>query len=169
MPAPSSSLPPKVPTKPADRSYLATGLLLATVLGIGAAAGLGIFAFGYAQGTSYLVDSPKACANCHVMEEHFSAWIKSSHGKFATCNDCHAPHDGVIEKYYCKGRNGFFHSLAFTTGNYPENLVITDYNRGITERACRHCHSEIVHTIDVESSNEPIACIRCHDNVGHGP
>ena len=30
-------------------------------------------------GASYLTDDPAACANCHVMQEHFDAWPRSSH------------------------------------------------------------------------------------------
>ncbi|MEM1063298.1 MAG: cytochrome c nitrite reductase small subunit [Planctomycetota bacterium] len=138
----------------------------------GSAGGLGVFTFGYARGTSYLGNDPAACANCHVMQGHLDAWVKSSHGKVATCNDCHAPHD-TVGKYYCKARNGFFHSLAFTTGDYPENLTIHEYNRGVVEAACRDCHAQISHTIDVgvtADPQEPLSCIRCHADVGHpGP
>lgn len=137
---------------------------------IGATAGIGTFTFGYADGAAYLKNDPEACANCHVMREQLDAWYKSSHGKFATCNDCHAPHS-FFGKYYCKGRNGFFHSLAFTTGNFPDQIQMHEYNHEVVEQNCRHCHAEVTHQIDPLPTSsgdvETISCIRCHSTVGH--
>lgn len=137
---------------------------------IGAATGLGIFTFGYADGAAYMTNNPEACVNCHVMREQFDGWVKSSHGKFATCNDCHAPHN-LIGKYYCKSRNGFFHSLAFTTGNFPDQIRMHEYNRGVVEQNCRRCHEQITHEIDPlpgpDGKVESNSCIRCHSTVGH--
>jgi cytochrome c nitrite reductase small subunit len=152
--------------------FLSAGALLslfiATALGI--AAGIGSYTFGYAEGASYLTNDPEACANCHVMEEQHDAWHASSHGKFATCNDCHAPHD-FVGKYYCKSRNGFFHSLAFTTGNFPDNIQMHEYNKGVVEDNCRHCHQQVVHQIEkrptLGGKEERVSCIKCHDDVGH--
>lgn len=160
-----------------NKNKLKTVIYLLIALLIGGAAGIGTFTFGYANGASYLKADSKSCANCHVMQGHFDAWVKSSHGKFASCNDCHAPHDSVVSAYYCKARNGFFHSLAFTTGDFAENLQITDYNRKVTEQACRKCHADLVHQIDILAVGEldkddvnrleSNACIRCHSTVGH--
>ncbi len=148
----------------------AAALYLACAALIGAASGLGVFTFGYADGAAYLTNRPEACANCHVMREHLDAWVKSSHGKFATCNDCHAPHN-LVGKYYCKSRNGFFHSLAFTTGRFPDQILITDYNRNVVENACRHCHEAIVdqidHAAEVAGPRERTSCLHCHSTVGH--
>jgi cytochrome c nitrite reductase small subunit len=145
-------------------------LPVVSAVAIGAAAGLGFFTFGYADGASYLGNDPEACANCHVMQGHLDAWVKSSHKHVATCNDCHAPHD-LLGKYLTKAINGFNHSLAFTTGDFPQNLRITDWNRAVTEGACRSCHAELTHSIDLRAvsgrADEPIACMRCHENVGH--
>lgn len=120
---------------------------LAGMVAVGVAAGLGVFTFGYAKGASYLTNDPAACANCHVMSEHFSAWEKGSHRAVATCNDCHTPHD-LVGKYVTKARNGFWHSFYFTTGGYPDPLRITERNRKVTEQACRYCHQPIVDAID---------------------
>ena len=148
---------------------------LATVaaLLVGVAAGLGFFTFGYAKGASYLTNDPAACANCHVMNEHYAAWMKSSHRSVATCNDCHTPHN-LIGKYTTKALNGFWHSFYFTTGQYPDPLRITPRNHRVTEQACRYCHSEIVSAIDPDPHStgssgpgEPASCVRCHAYVGH--
>lgn len=155
---------------------------------VGVAGGLGLYTFGMARGYSYLTNDPGACANCHIMAEHFGAWMKASHRAVATCNDCHTPHN-LVGKYVVKARNGFWHSFYFTTGRYPDPLRITEGNRVVTEQACRYCHSEITDAIDhapahaVPTANaatappargvmaradvEPISCVRCHRYVGH--
>ncbi|HYI95569.1 MAG TPA: cytochrome c nitrite reductase small subunit [Bryobacteraceae bacterium] len=135
-----------------------TGLTAAAVV-IGALCGIALFTFGYARGGSYLTDDPAACANCHIMEEQRSGWVKSSHRNVAVCNDCHAP-AALIPKYWTKAVNGFFHSYAFTTGYFEDNIQITPRNRSITERSCLKCHSEIAHGIQG-------SCIGCHRQVGH--
>ena len=160
--------------------------LVATVL-IGMTLGLGLFTFVYARGYSYLTNDPAACANCHIMSEHYAAWTKASHRAVATCNDCHTPHN-LAGKYYVKAKNGFWHSFYFTVGGYPDPLRITGGNRTVTQQACRYCHSEITDAIDhgvgsatytppergqaaplVQSARaeEPIDCVRCHRYVGH--
>ena len=158
---------------------------------IGTAMGLGAFTFVYAKGASYLTTDPAACANCHVMQEHYDAWLKSSHRNVATCSDCHMPHD-VLGKYMEKARNGFLHSLAFTTGRYPDPLQIRPGNREVTESMCRSCHAEITEAIEwgamrpVRPSgpdaprgkgrpqihdgvlpDSRLSCIRCHTYAGH--
>lgn len=163
-------------------------ILIAIVL-VGLTAGLGIFTFGYARGYSYLGSDPAACANCHIMNEHYAAWMKSSHHAVAGCNDCHTPHE-PIGKWVTKARNGFWHSFYFTTGQFPDPLRITEGNREITEAACRDCHAALVATMDPEArrgeepalpvlhangemlvqggdEDEPLSCIRCHRYVGH--
>ena len=140
----------------------------ATVLAValGLAMGTGGFTFIYGQGASYMTNDPNACANCHVMEGHLSGWLQSSHKDVATCNDCHAPHD-LVGKYWTKARNGWAHSVAFTTGNFPEHIRIRDFNREVTEEACRYCHQEMVAAVDGAGDAEPRACVTCHADVGH--
>ncbi len=149
-------------------------LLLATALLIGAAIGMAGFTFVYARGYSYLGHDPAACANCHIMAEHFGAWLKSSHHAVATCNDCHTPH-ALVPKYVTKARNGFWHSFYFTTGNFPYPLRITERNHDIVEEACRHCHAPITASMSPghHAANEVIGeagdveCSHCHRYVGH--
>src|SRR5687767_14529816 len=162
---------------------------IAAALAFGIAAGVGVFTFGYAKGASYLTNDPAACANCHIMSEHFSAWQKGSH-RTVTCNDCHTPHN-MVGKYVTKARNGFWHSFYFTTGRFPDPLRITEGNREVTEETCRYCHGDIVDAIDPPNRHttgaptprmssdsarasaspgtaaEELSCIRCHRYVGH--
>ena len=161
---------------------------------IGTALGLGVFTFVYAKGASYLSTDPAVCANCHIMGEHYAAWQRSSHRAVAGCADCHMPHDPV-GKYMAKASNGFWHSLAFTTGVFPDPLQIKPHNRAITEGTCRDCHAAIVAAIEplggevafgirggvggtppasrpqihdgtIANGNRE-SCIRCHTYVGH--
>ena len=133
---------------------------------LGAALGLGLYTFVYAKGYSYLFNNPQACTNCHVMQDYYSAWIKSSHRSVAVCNDCHTPH-GFLGKYATKATNGFFHSLAFTRGNFPDVIHIQSRNRKVTEGTCRSCHAEITSAIAWSHGGSDISCVRCHFNVGH--
>jgi cytochrome c nitrite reductase small subunit len=145
--------------------------LQSIVLGvsIGLAVGLGSYTFVYAKGYSYLLNDPQSCANCHVMQEQFDGWEKSSHRAVATCNDCHTP-PGLIAKYATKASNGFWHSFAFTTGRFHEPIQIKPHNKAVTEKACRKCHQEIVEAIEgphQENSGDETSCLRCHRSVGH--
>jgi cytochrome c nitrite reductase small subunit len=152
----------------------ASPIVVVVAVCVGLLAGLSAYTFVYARGYSYLTNDPAACANCHVMRDHFAAWTRSSHANVATCNDCHTP-PGAIAKYVTKAENGFWHSFYFTTGNYPDPLRITPRNQDVTERACRKCHDELTESIEpVRASLRPGAthdsrtsCIRCHDRVGH--
>jgi cytochrome c nitrite reductase small subunit len=100
------------------------------------------------------------------MQDHFDAWLKSSHRAVAACNDCHTP-PGFVPKYLSKARNGFFHSLYFTTGDFPDPLRIKPHNQDVTERACRKCHAPIVDAIEAHPGSGRTDCLRCHRDVGH--
>ena len=105
----------------------------------------------------------------------------------ATCHD-------FVGKYLAKARNGFLHSIAFTTGSYANPLQIRPMNREVTERQCRSRRGEITEAIewgtarddprggvpDVERSagarpkihdgiieGDRLSCIRCHTYGGH--
>jgi len=144
------------------RKIIETGIAILS----GLVLGLGAYTFVYAKGYSYLSNNPAACANCHVMHEQHDGWLKSSHRSVATCNDCHTPHD-LVGKYSTKALNGFFHSLAFTSGNYPDAIEIKERNRRVTEAACRYCHEDVVLAMDGPHQTRKVSCLRCHSTVGH--
>ena len=134
---------------------------------VGVPAGVGMYTFIYARGASYLTNDPSACANCHVMQNHYAAWMKSSHRTAAACNDCHTP-ASLIPKYLVKGNNGFWHSFAFTTQRFHEPIQIKPGNLRVTENACRKCHSNIVDAIEGPHNEVgKISCVKCHSTVGH--
>ena len=142
-------------------------LAIAVVL-IGSALGLGSYTFTYARGWAYMTDDPRACANCHVMNEQYDGWIKSSHRSVAVCNDCHVPHN-FVGKYVTKATNGFWHSFYFTSGKFPEPIRALPKSRQIAETNCRRCHEPIVQAMGTpsHSGSRDISCIRCHGSVGH--
>jgi cytochrome c nitrite reductase small subunit len=134
---------------------------------LGALGGIGAFTFGYGKGSSYLSSDPQACANCHVMQDHYDSWQMSSHRHVAVCNDCHLPHD-FVGKWFTKGDNGFFHSLAFTLENFHDPIQIKPRNRRVTQGACLSCHSDVVHQmLDGGADGGAPWCARCHAEVGH--
>lgn len=150
------------------RFAIAGGIYFLIAGSLGLAAGLGFFTFGYGQGASYLSNNPAACANCHIMQDHYDSWQNSSHAHVAVCNDCHLSHH-PIGKWVTKADNGFFHSLAFTLDDFPEPIRIKPRNRRVTQNACVHCHREIVHQMFPVATPavETLQCVHCHADVGH--
>lgn len=140
---------------------------IAVVIFVGLFIGLGTFTFNYAEGLAYFSDDPEACLNCHVMRPQFEGWNHSSHKNVATCNTCHTPHS-FPQKYIIKGINGWNHSFAFTTGNYPDPIRIRGFNADVVQANCVDCHRTLVSQIHSSVPGEERSCIACHGNVGHG-
>jgi cytochrome c nitrite reductase small subunit len=143
-------------------------LILAVLLGM--VAGLGAYTFGYGQGLSYFSTDPKACVNCHIMNDQYVSWQKAGHHQAAKCIECHLPHE-FVPKYIAKADNGWRHSRAFTLQNFHEPIQITPRNADILQANCIRCHGEFVHEL-VSGARSPtresIQCVHCHRGVGHG-
>jgi cytochrome c nitrite reductase small subunit len=130
--------------------------------------GLGAFTFVYGEGHAYLSSDPSVCVKCHIMSDQFNAWKMGDHASRAKCNDCHLP-DGAISKLVSKASNGYFHSLAFTTGGFADPIRIKPHNKAIVENSCKRCHSTMVHVSNFPGSQlEWTSCLHCHSGVGHG-
>jgi cytochrome c nitrite reductase small subunit len=142
--------------------------LLSVLLGL--LMGAGGYTAYYGQGASYLSNEPGTCVNCHIMREQFDSWQKSSHRAHAVCNDCHVPH-GFFGKWLTKAANGYHHSEAFTLQNFHEPIRIRPVNASVLNNNCLYCHGEYVREITAHRviREEELYCVRCHDNVGHGP
>ena len=154
-----------IPTQSPGKAVSLWGI--AVVIFIGMFVGLGTFTFDYAEGLAYFSDDPEACLNCHVMRPQFEGWNHSSHKNVATCNTCHTPHS-FPQKYIIKGINGWNHSFAFTTGNYPDPIRIRGFNADVVQANCVDCHRTLVSQIHSSVPGEERSCIACHGNVGHG-
>ncbi|MBI4245358.1 MAG: cytochrome c nitrite reductase small subunit [Planctomycetes bacterium] len=148
-----------------SKKLTASIIVITSLLGI--TIGISSYTFVYAKGYSYMTNDPAACANCHIMTEHYDRWTRSSHKAVAVCNDCHAP-AGFIGKYSTKASNGFWHSFAFTTGNFTEPIRIKPTNLKIAEQACLKCHKSIVEAIEgPHKETSDLSCTHCHSGVGH--
>jgi cytochrome c nitrite reductase small subunit len=137
---------------------------------LGVLLGAGGYTFYYAQGASYLSNDPKACVNCHIMRDQFESWGKAGHHAYATCGDCHVPHD-FLNKWLAKAGNGYHHSVAFTSWNFQDPIRIKPGNAEVLNANCLYCHRNFVREITAHRVilEEPFYCVRCHANVGHGP
>jgi cytochrome c nitrite reductase small subunit len=152
--------------------FLSPGRLGIAVL-LGVPLGLGLFTFQYAEGLSYFSKDPRACVNCHIMQDEYDSWAKSGHHHVAGCVDCHLSH-AVVPKLIDKSRNGWNHSVAFTLQNFHEPIMIGPKNAEILQSNCLHCHGNFVHDIvrmqsPAEPEGESVSCVHCHKTVGHAP
>jgi cytochrome c nitrite reductase small subunit len=135
---------------------------------VGTVTGLGLFTFRYAEGLSYFSTDPRACANCHVMNDQYASWAKGPHHALATCVECHLPHD-FVAKYVAKAENGYHHSKGFTLEDFHEPIMIKPKNAAILQRSCLRCHGDLVHDISIDNKKSTgVQCVHCHRRVGHG-
>lgn len=147
---------------------LSTGVVLAIAVGV--IFGLGAYTFQYAQGLSYFSTDPKACMNCHIMNDQYNSWTKSSHHAVATCVQCHLP-IGFVDKWIAKASNGYHHSKGFTLEDFHEPIMIKEGNRKILQENCVACHADMTHELTTGAGAKlgPVSCVHCHSKVGHGP
>ncbi|MBQ6039050.1 MAG: cytochrome c nitrite reductase small subunit [Bacteroidaceae bacterium] len=125
---------------------------------------------------TYLGDDPSACINCHIMTPYYATWSHSSHGRDATCNDCHVPHSSLAAKYGFKAMDGLKHTAYFVTHSERQAIMAEDMSAEVIMNNCIRCHTqlnqEFVKTgrIDymMSKKGEGKACWDCHRNVPHG-
>ena len=148
-----------------SRGNVAVGLAVI----LGTLAGVGAFTFRYAEGLSYFSTDPRACKNCHVMNDEYASWGNARHRAVATCVDCHLPHD-FVRKYWAKAENGYHHSKGFTFMDFHEPIMIKPGNARILQENCLVCHGDFVHDIVRGSTTreDAVTCVHCHRGVGHG-
>ena len=141
-------------------------VVLACLLGI--PAGVGAFTFVYAKGFSYLSTDPRACVNCHVMNQQYDGWLKSGHRHAATCVECHLPHGGSPSGV-AKADHGFRHSVAFTLQNFKEPIEITPRDRTSSGRtACGATRASSTPRRRAPDRPRELDCLHCHAGAGHG-
>jgi cytochrome c nitrite reductase small subunit len=137
--------------------------------------GLGISVFQLSNAISYLSDDPRACINCHVMTPEYATWEHSSHRQWATCNDCHVPHDNILRKYYFKAQDGFRHASMFTLRLEPQVIQIKDAGKTVVQENCIRCHLKLVNPVSIANvtyknftHGEGSLCWTCHRETPHG-
>ena len=149
-------------------------IILVTVL-LGIIAGLSIYSIYLSNAVSYLSDKPETCVNCHVMMPEYATWRHSSHGRSATCNDCHVPNTNPIARFAFKVKDGLGHATAFTLRTEPQVIRMRDPGKKVVQENCKRCHSILnrdVGLLEVSlaeaSHGEGKLCWQCHRKVPHG-
>lgn len=121
-------------------------------------------------------DDPAACINCHIMSPYYTTWSHSSHGRDATCNDCHVPNDNILSHYMFKGVDGMKHVAYFVTHSESQTIEAETPSATVIMDNCIRCHSqlnqEFVKTGRINymlaKRGEGQACWDCHRDVPHG-
>lgn len=146
-----------------------------SVLLFGILIGLFVFIFYISNAASYLSDDPKTCVNCHVMKSQYASWFHSSHARNATCNDCHVPHNNVLNKYYFKAKDGMRHATIFTMRGEPQVIQIKEAGKEVVQANCERCHQELIYDAKLvklaEGNVHSLSdrhCWECHREVPHG-
>lgn len=142
---------------------------------LGIFVGLVIHIFNISNAASYLSDNPQTCVNCHVMYPEYASWERGSHGRVATCNDCHVPQDNFIRKYMFKASDGLRHASMFTFRMEPQVIRIKDAGREVVQENCIRCHANYLHPISLRAidakgiyEDTERVCWDCHRETPHG-
>lgn len=142
---------------------------------LGVLTGLGATIFHVSRASSYLSDDPSTCVNCHVMTPEFASWQRGSHGRVATCNDCHVPHDNAVRHYFFKAKDGSRHAYMFTFRMEPQVIIMHEAGREVVQENCIRCHEHLVGGIAAVDASEKAArhggeklCWDCHRSTPHG-
>ena len=138
-------------------------------------AGLFFFLFYISKAHSYLSDEPETCVNCHIMAPQYATWSHGSHREYANCNDCHVPHNNVLNKYFFKAKDGMRHASMFALRLEPQVIFIHQAGQEVVHQNCIRCHSELLLDPKLVSSvkNHKVhatdrLCWECHREVPHG-
>ncbi|MCD4770734.1 MAG: cytochrome c nitrite reductase small subunit [Bacteroidales bacterium] len=138
-------------------------------------AGLSIFVFHISKAPSYLSDNPSTCVNCHVMAPQYSTWAHSSHREIAVCNDCHVPHNNVVNKYFFKMKDGLRHATVFTLRKEPQVIFIKESGADVVQNNCIRCHNSLLTDSKVMTLTKLYhihrtgrKCWECHRETPHG-
>ena len=134
-------------------------------VGGGVLAGLVLLIIHISNATSYMTDEPTACINCHIMQPQYASWSRSSHAQQATCNDCHVPHNNIVNKYFFKAKDGLRHSAIFTLGIEPQVIRMIPASERVVQQNCLRCHEQLHTLVTVDESRY---CWDCHRETPHG-
>ncbi len=148
---------------------------LPVILAAGVFSGFGLYAFHLSNAPSYLGNKPETCVNCHIMAPQYTTWYHSSHREKTNCNDCHVPHNNVINKYFFKAKDGLRHATVFTLRNEPQVIFIKEASSEVVHKNCIRCHSGLLTDSRLLRYNHSIyefrmerKCWDCHRETPHG-
>jgi cytochrome c nitrite reductase small subunit len=145
------------------------------IIMMGIFVGLGSFVFHLAKVPSYLSDDPRTCVNCHIMAPQYATWSHSSHREWANCNDCHVPHNNVLNHYWFKANDGMRHSFMFTFRLEPQVIFIKQAGKEAVQKNCERCHTDLITDSklatmrpDFHANIKDRNCVECHRETPHG-
>ena len=146
-------------------------VLAGVICGLG-----GLFMYLLRAHTYFVGDNPSACVNCHIMTPYYATWSHSSHGRDATCNDCHVPHQNLAMKYGFKAMDGLKHTAYFVTHSERQAPMAEKMTGEVVMDNCIRCHTqlnqEFVKTGRMgymqQLAQGGKVCWDCHRNVPHG-
>lgn len=156
-------------------SYIPKKFITPLFILAGIVCGLGAYIIYMSRAYSYLSDDPAACINCHIMTPYYQSWNHSSHAQWATCNDCHVPHDNIVSKYAFKAKDGLYHAAVFTINAEPNVIRPREASYEVIMNNCIRCHTELntefvktgmIDYADTQSGKGK-ACWDCHTEVPH--
>jgi len=155
---------------PPDRWKIPVIILLGIFFGLGA------FTFHISKAPSYLSDKPETCINCHIMVPEYSTWAHSAHREYTNCNDCHVPHNNILNHYYFKAMDGLRHASIFTLRAEPQVIQIKNAGANAVQNNCIRCHENVINDTRMmrpEFSQNDLRkkgrkCWECHREVPHG-
>ncbi len=138
-------------------------------------AGLFFFTVYISNAPSYLGDRPETCVNCHIMAPQYTTWYHSAHREVTNCNDCHVPHNNVVNKYYFKAKDGMRHATIFTLRNEPQVIFIHEAGQEVVHNNCIRCHEHVLFDPKMDFNREEHLahrsdrkCWECHRETPHG-
>lgn len=148
---------------------------LSVVVLLGIFSGLGAYTFYISKASSYLSDNPETCVNCHVMNPQYANWAHNSHRRITCCNDCHVPHDNIVNKYIFKAEDGLKHAAMFTLRLEPQVIIMEEETRPLVQKNCIRCHEKTVKKEfmmplqpNYHNPLEERYCLDCHRETPHG-
>ena len=140
-------------------------IMIIGLLALAVVIGVGMYVTDF---TAYMGNNPTTCNNCHVMDAVYESWYHGGHKLWATCGDCHTPHD-LIPKYLVKAQSGYRHVSAFLLGHIPDAIRPRPSSDDVIQENCVRCHEEMVSNIFDGSPMEfDRYCFDCHRDVAHG-
>jgi cytochrome c nitrite reductase small subunit len=150
------------------------GWRLTVLIAAGIFTGIQLLVIHTSNATSYFSEEPETCINCHVMYPFYASWSKSSHGREATCSECHVPRDNFFSKYYVKGTDGLKHATYFTFRWEPQVIRIKSRGTNVVQENCIRCHIDLVDMVQLVEVSGTSAldgdeklCWDCHRETPH--
>lgn len=145
---------------------------LPVIIITGAFVGLFLFLFRISEASSYISDDQQVCINCHIMNPQFATWSHSAHRTVTNCNECHVPHNNVVNKYYFKAKDGLRHATIFSLRSEPEVIYIRDAGRRVVHENCLRCHGNLFSdgpgmSYEVMKDRKDRECLDCHRYSPH--